>query len=186
MYAKMKVRDVEKGRIRKERDEVVKIVRKKKKFEEDVNVSSSGYEAQSVVLKSKFEELDVTKRLALPVADLITLLNLKMISTLPKGYDLENYLRRQTRDNFKSLKKPSITKRNLSRFAYSCYPSSSRQRTEADAPIVVLPQYIELFQRNTISLQPFTWMYFDSKSKDLVIERGDQEPIKVYDVNDKD
>ncbi|KAI3776119.1 hypothetical protein L1987_45882 [Smallanthus sonchifolius] len=31
------------------------------------------------------------------------------------------------------------------------------------------------------SLQPFTRKYFDSNNEDLVVERGNQEPIRVYD-----
>ncbi|KAI3783870.1 hypothetical protein L1987_42959 [Smallanthus sonchifolius] len=48
---------------------------------------------------------------------------------------------------------------------------------------VILPQYADPLdaERNTRLLQPFTRMYFDSENEELVVERGNQEPIGVYD-----
>ncbi|KAI3818300.1 hypothetical protein L1987_12104 [Smallanthus sonchifolius] len=104
-----------------------------------------------------------------------------MITTLPKGYDFENYLRRKSRDNFKSLKNPSVTKRRLSRFAYSNEVCSLRQRYMANAPRAILTKYNNAMEINTRSLQSFARAYFDPLCKELVVERGNQEPIRVYD-----
>ncbi|KAI3816663.1 hypothetical protein L1987_16366 [Smallanthus sonchifolius] len=97
---------------------------------------------------SRFTDAELTTRgkkqffrnghdiLRLPVNDLMTLAKIKMITTKPKGFDFENYMRRLARDGFK------------------------------------------------VSLQPFTWTYYDTNDKDLVIDRGDKEHIRVYEVLD--
>ncbi|KAI3807267.1 hypothetical protein L1987_23192 [Smallanthus sonchifolius] len=42
-----------------------------------------------------------------------------MITTMPKGYDFENYLSRLARDGFKGIKNPNVAKKNLKRYSYS-------------------------------------------------------------------
>ncbi|KAI3825435.1 hypothetical protein L1987_06922 [Smallanthus sonchifolius] len=117
----------------------------------------------------------------LPIGDLNALSRIKMNNTIPKGYDFENYLRRIERDRFKGIKNPNVSKRSLKRFSY-VENANTREGVREQAPRAILPQYNERCVNNTMSLQPFTIAFVDPEFGDLVIERGNLEPIRLYEI----
>ncbi|KAI3826699.1 hypothetical protein L1987_00751 [Smallanthus sonchifolius] len=80
-----------------------------------------------------------------------------MNTTIPKGCDFENHLRRMAKDEFKRIKNPNVANRNLKTFSYLIEDAVARQRVRDQAPRAILPQ-------------------------DLVVERSILEPIRIYEV----
>ncbi|KAI3783329.1 hypothetical protein L1987_42407 [Smallanthus sonchifolius] len=107
---------------------------------------------------------------------------IKILTTHPKGYDFENFLRRMTKDGFQAYKKnPNVPQRRMSRFRYNVQDAASRKIVRSRAPTTIFPQYNEEYTKNIESLQPFTRAYMDPEVHEPVVERGTNlESLRMY------
>ncbi|KAI3776320.1 hypothetical protein L1987_46096 [Smallanthus sonchifolius] len=120
----------------------------------------------------------------LSVSDLKKLSQIKILTTNPKGYDFEKYLRRVAKYGFQAYKKnPHVPQRRMSRFSYNVQSATPRKVVRSRAPAAVLPQYNDEYTHNKVSLQPFTRSYVDSEIDELVVERGEHlEALRIYEL----
>ncbi|KAI3741614.1 hypothetical protein L1987_59288 [Smallanthus sonchifolius] len=131
--------------------------------------------------KRKSSEVDRSQWFKKHQTDLRVLLSMNMFNpgSFPRGYEFESFLLNQARENFKSINQPVKKKRatytegskQVIRLIDPLLPTGSyRERRVPQIPTTVLPQYIEVLEQNTGSLQPFTRMYYDSKDGELVVK----------------
>ncbi|KAI3827618.1 hypothetical protein L1987_01697 [Smallanthus sonchifolius] len=152
----------------------------KKKHESSSNIVDS-FKAgiqnfSSTTLKEKITSLRYDSRK-------YVLAETKMLATHPKGYDLENFLKRMARDGFQAFKKnPKVPQRRLTRFNYNAQAAVARKIVRNKAPTAVLPQYNEEYTNNFESLQPCTKAYVND-AHELVVERGENlKPLYMYEL----
>ncbi|KAI3807129.1 hypothetical protein L1987_23053 [Smallanthus sonchifolius] len=109
----------------------------------------------------------------LPESDLRVLLRMNMfnLGAYPRGYDFENFLRKQAMENFKSINK-HVKKKRVN------YTMGNKQVTSQNI-MKHLKEILNLYNRSQL-----TRMYYDSEHGELVVEKGVQEPIRFYDLAD--
>ncbi|KAI3784363.1 hypothetical protein L1987_43462 [Smallanthus sonchifolius] len=60
--------------------------------------------------------------------------------------------------------------------------NAARKIVRNRAPSTIIPQYIEEYTHNTVSLQPFFKDYVDSETDELVVDREHLEALRMYEL----